>query len=251
MPPNNLPHAMAGWSLSLWLLFITLLFTVLLLAMLYWQLRRLYRHIPDIQPSRQVSYLLERWRIQPVYITLLFLLYAGSIGGIIHWLPPIQPAITAPAEPIAADAPTQVQTPPPAADEPLQLGDEPVLELFTSLSPDIADELDNLKQRYENALAGAYLLHHCKRASEEEITTLQQALRDEIVHFQQRISAEGDIPLDVATLYSGIVSAAEGSFQLFYHRTPCDAPAIDMLEQQFASFVLKYKQNVGKKSETP
>ncbi|GEM_PF-5499541 len=101
-----------------------------------------------------------------------------------------------------------------------------VLDVFDPTPP--PEDLENLKIRYENALVGVFLLHQCGHISREEVQQWERALRDHLARQP-----------DTEALANQIFSAAYGSFELFYHRTPCDSPAIPVFLQQFNTFRAK------------
>lgn len=228
LPPINI-------SFPMW--FIALIPVLLLVFFIYiWSHQRwVQAHLRDITPNRQLSFLQQQhaqiyWQLG---IFMLILFGLGAVSAERHSVAP--PPVVASA-PITPNEPAE--PPVEEASNPTPAAPSAILDLYDT--PDSASlSLDLLKEQYENALAGAYILHRCERASNDEISTLLQALQQDIVRLQKQ---EAHRPLDPQMLYASIVSAAEGSYQMIYFHTPCDKPEVDMLEQQFAQYILRYQQ---------
>lgn len=215
-----------------WPLFgqVAALFAFLALALmcyLHLHTRWLYRHLRDIRSDRQVAFLLQEWRSRNLRtVLLLMLLGMGATLAARHWVPM--------TEPVPAPAPQRAEVAPVTA--PVNPADS-VLQLFDPMQqPEETESLEALKQRYEKALVAAYILQRCKRAAKAELDALREALSHEL----QALRAEGN-GFDAGATYNAIIEAARGSYDLFYHRTACDAPALDIVEQQLAAFALKFQ----------
>lgn len=201
--------------------------------------RWLRRHLIDLQPDRRLLFLMHQWQLRN-YQVIFALVLIGTLFVAQYPLPEKKP------ETPTADAPqpaVEEEPPLPAFESSETLSDPAtVLDLFDT--PDESDlpsgtSVEGLKSRYENALIGAYILNKCKRTNDQEINTLLKALQSEIMSYQKQSE---NAPLDVAQLYASIVSSAKGGFEMLYARTPCDSAEVDMLEQQFANFVLQYQK---------
>ncbi|GEM_PF-3753531 len=219
-------------TFPLW--FIALVPVLLLLFFVYiWSHQRwVQAHLRDITPNRQLSFL-QQQHAQIYWQLGIFMLILFGLGAI------SAQRSTAPApQPVIASQPISPTTPAEQPEKPAPASPSAILDLYDT--PDSASlSLDLLKEQYENALAGAYILHRCERATNDEISTLLKALQQDIVRLQKK---EGHRLLDPQMLYASIVSAAEGSYQMIYYHTPCDKPEVDMLEQQFAQYILRYQQ---------
>ncbi len=201
--------------------------------------RWLRRHLIDLQPDRRLLFLMHQWQLRN-YQIIFALVLVGCLFIAQYPVPeksaPKTVVETTPENPAVA-------TDMPASDAIDNIADPAaVLGLFDA--PDdsqtpLGASIENLKSRYENALIGAYILNKCTRTNDQEISTLLKALQGDIIAYQKQ---SANAPLDVAQLYASIVSSAKGGFEMIYNRTPCDSPEVDMLEQQFANFVLQYQK---------
>lgn len=114
------------------------------------------------------------------------------------------------------------------------------MQIITDLlAPEATDgsveaELDVLKRKYENGLIGAYILHHCNRATEHEITSLTIALKNELSPRAADLKALGMTPQE---FMNNIATGAEGSFQALYSHMDCNTAAISQLEADFTKFM--------------
>lgn len=226
-------------------LVVFILLMLLTVAYLFWDEQQLRQTLSDIQADRRVEYLLRRLRHRSIAFLFAIMVIFCSVGiafedtktklRSLEKAAAVNDAIDKlqPPDHLQPDATAATTKPPKREPEP-----SVVLDLFTSDAELASDQsLDSIKKRYENALTGAYVLSHCNRADKDELTVLLSALRDDIIEYQQKT---GDSNLNPQELYKRIVSAAEGSFQMVYSKTSCDAPEVDALEQQFASFILHY-----------
>jgi len=220
---------------------------------LFWHERWLRRHLTDLQPDKRLAYLLHQWQLRNYQIIFALVLIATGVLS----LPPFtgkesaskapQASVTAPAQNPPADG---VRLPPAAPGDPtagpaagpaaVPTADPgAVLDLFDNHTASPSElSLDTLKSRHENALVGAYILSNCNRASEEEVAVLLRAIRSDIMDYQ---ADKTNQPVDAQLLYDNIVSAARGAYEIMYRRAACDDPQVDMLEQQFANYVMHYQ----------
>jgi hypothetical protein len=99
-----------------------------------------------------------------------------------------------------------------------------VLDLFDPTPP--PDDLEELKIRYENALTGVFMLHHCGFIREEDVYRWEESMR---LHLNKNPETQA--------LIAPILSAARGSWELFYHQTDCSSPVMEPLIQQFDRFL--------------
>lgn len=254
--------------------------TLLVVATLYlfWDEHQLRRTLRHLKPEHHIAYLLRRFRLRNITLLLLLTMACSGLLLLVEMFrkemglladpstpieiveiqdPNAMPDPAGTAAPTASNAAKPVdkpKKPSKTSKKPENMGEksaktelsapiEPettvILDLFTSDAELTSDQsLDAIKKRYENALTGAYMLSHCERTNKEEMKILLAALRDDIVDYQ---SQTGNSDLNPQELYEKIVSAAEGSYQMIYAKTPCDAPEITALEHQYASFVARYK----------
>lgn len=228
--------------------FAALLVGALLVFSLYlWsQHRWIQRHLRDVAINRQLSFLQQQALQLRLQCVIFLLLLLAAVAGIARMAPLDSPPMPAPVT-ASVSTPSPVReepAPPPVADtahpaSTVLLDPETILELYSTPDEALTDiPLDALKERYENALIGAYILHRCKRATDREIDALLLALQRDVVTLQAESSGRS---IDPQALYASIVTAAEGSYQMMYFHTPCDRPEVDILEQQFAQFVMRYQ----------
>lgn len=214
---------------------------------LFWHERWLRRHLADLQPDRRLAYLLHQWQLRNYQIIFALVLIATGVLSLPSFTldtPPAErPAITPQAARPAP--PEQTRSAPPQSPPAAVAGDPTaVLDLFENGTANSAElSLDALKTRHENAIVGAYILSNCNRADNEEIATLLRAIRDDIIKYQ---SDSGNQALDTQQLYDNTVSAAKGAYEIMYRRTECDDPQVDMLEQQFANYIMRYQAAEGR-----
>lgn len=221
---------------------------------LYMEDRRIRQMLNDLMPERRLTYLLQQWQMRNyqilfglVIIATLFLsvLPDGRPGH-----KPLQGTVLAKiAQEIAGgeEVPetsgsigieAEEGVSPPVAVYP-PTDPSMVLDLFeTGVRENSELTLDSMKARHENALIGGYLLRNCNRASDAEVEVLLQAIRHDILNYQQN-PAHPEI--DAQVLYANIVSAAKGSYEMIYSRADCRSPQLDMLEEQFRAYVTHYE----------
>lgn len=208
---------------------------------LFWRDRSLRKRLADIQPDRRVPYLLHHSQLRDYSIIFSLVLLASLFILLFPEASHKDKETAPPAEctPPVIDADAAAQLPP---SDP-----QAMIDLFTGDNAWYPNEstLDALKSRYENALIGSYILHHCKRTAQGEMEVILRALREDIIQFQ---SNPENPPVDAQELYASIVTAAEGSYEMIYRKTDCDGPETAMLEQQFANFVMHYKAMDNRKS---
>lgn len=215
--------------------FIAITLIVFSAIFLFLRDRSLRKHLADLQPDRRLLFLLHRSQLRDYSLIFGMVL----ISSLFIWILPDAPPRHAPQSEPTAECTTPAINPDEAAKLPPS-DPNAMIDLFAtdqSWYPSNST-LDDLKTRYENALIGSYVLHHCKRTTQSEIDTILKALRDDIMRFQ---SDPQNPPLDAQALYASIVSAAEGSYEMVYRRTDCNSPQTAMLEEQFAHFVLSYQ----------
>lgn len=228
---------------------------LLTLLYIFWDEHQLRVQIRDVRPERQTDFLIRKFRYRSITLLFILGLIFGSLSYLIDdlrtKLESIHVKARKPAEIIISPSVGRIEEkkeePPapvqqrmgPSSSLPLSSeSDDAVLDLFEDSGETSHDlSLDGIKKRYESALIGSYILHHCNRASEDEIEVLLQALREDVMNHQ----AYTHTIIDPQTLYANIVTAAEGSFQIIYNHTQCDTAEVDMLEQQYANFVMQYK----------
>lgn len=206
---------------------------ILLIVIGLWLIKlHAFQQLPDVKAERKVHYLSKQLKLLVTFATVLLgslALGVWFLGN--HMIETLQ-ALNLPTTSISKTS-TPHETAVPSIEP------SAILDIFeTSIHGDMT--LETLKTRYENALSGAYILHHCERASKQEIDALLGALRDDISALQTR---KPEKVIDVQSLYASIVSAAEGSYHMIYANMPCDTPQVAMLEQQFANFIMKYQAN--------
>lgn len=238
---NQLMHWWPGLEPRTIVGVVALLAVLLVSLYLFLHERWLRRHILDLQPDRRLLFLMHQWQLRN-YQIIFALVLVGCLFIAQYPAPEKEkPAVH------AADENPSAATDMPASDSVDSTADpSTILDLFDAPNESHAPQgasIEGLKSRYENALIGAYILNKCNRTNDQEINTLLKALQGEIMAYQKQTD---NAPLDVAQLYASIVSSAKGGFEMIYTRTPCNSPEVDMLEQQFAHFVVQY-QTGGKK----
>lgn len=211
----------------------------IMMIYLYWHTRWLQHHIHEVMPERQLDYLFRKWRWRNYRLIMGMMFIAMTATITAQQWPTLKPLFQAPAP----DCPTPTATQPASPIEP----SSSVLELFdTPVSGQHSAALEEIKQQYENALATAFILKRCERALETDIEALEYNLQQALSELNTP-----EKPLDIPSLYASIKRAATGSYDLFYHRTPCDSPELDIAEQQLASISLKYQAVKSKQTSTP
>lgn len=214
---------------------LTALCAIILLVVLclsYLHTRSMLTQLADIRAERQLHYVLAQWRMRQLYsLMLVMLLCAGFIGLAMRLKPP-----PAPAPSPAATAEITCPAPSPPISEDVKA--RAVVALFPEAPPaaDGAASLEAIKSRYENTLVSVHILRRCDRLTADEQATIESSLKDSLAQ-EQHLRPEVDISL----LAQQIMDAARGSHDLFYYRTPCSAPELDLAEQQLASFALQYQ----------
>lgn len=207
---------------------------IIILTIIGLWLIKLYvlQQLPDVKTQRQPHFLSKQLGLLVSFATILLFGIAIAIWFIgTHAIDTLQEAShleIKQAKPIIS---TQ---------QPDPVKPSEILDIFET--PDKRDiTLESIKTRYENALSGAYILHNCDKATEQEIKALLGALRHDITATQAQNPDQ--IIDDIQSLYASIVSAAEGSYHMIYANIPCDTPQVAMLEQKFANFLMKHQAN--------
>ena len=225
---------------TLWVMNSRLIATLFALAIiagvsfyLFYHEHKLRGRLNELLPERRLPYLLKQWHRRNYAIVLGLMAISILVLFLI-------PRSIHPSKPDVADAITQEQVdkinsllPPtdPSA----------VLDLFETGQQQPSEvTLDALKSRHENALVGAYILHNCDRAEEEDVAVLLQALRSNIINYQ---SDKSNPPIDSKQLYDSIVSAAQGSYEMVYSHAECDSPKVDKLEEQFKTYISHFRDS--------
>lgn len=224
------PRQMAGF-IAIFVVSVTAIY-------LFWRERNLRHHLSDLQPDRRLGYLLHHWQLRDYSLIFGMVITSSLFLAILPEKtanPTTPPPVTTECAPAPIDADAAAQVPP--SDPNAMIG---LFATDESWYPNDST-LDALKSRYENALIGSYVLHNCKRTTQDEMDTILKALRDDIMQFQ---ADSANPPIDPQALYASIVSAAEGSYEMVYRRTDCNSPQTTMLEEQFAHFVMAYKGKI-------
>lgn len=227
-------------------------------AYLYYEERRLRRLLNDLIPERRLPYLLHQWKLRNFQV-IFALVIASTLflstlpnGKGRHKKAP-ETLLTQIAQDIAgetelvdtAEIGEEAEEPAdaPPADQLLAPPTDPsaVLDLFETgvLNPSELS-LDAIKARHENALVGGYILRNCNRTNDTDIEVLLRAIRTDILNFQ---SDPAHSQIDSQQLYAAIVSASKGSYEMIYSRSDCNTPQIDMLEEQFTTYIEHYRAN--------
>lgn len=219
---------------------------------LIWLLRYLtIRHLPEIKAERQLHFMHHRLHLICWISSLTLLLLAAGLwfSSRLLFSPIIKTDGSSTTLSSPAPSPSQPVAIMPPQTQPLSRRIEPsvILDMFEA-TPEGDVTIEALKTRYENSLSGAYILNHCNRTNNQEIGVLIQALQSDLKTLQQH---EQYATLDIASLYQSIVSAAEGSYQMIYSRIPCDDEKVNLLEQQFVQFIIKYQASKANTSTEP
>jgi|GEM_PF-7001300 len=238
---------------------------------LFWDEYQLRRTLQHLKPEHHITYLLRRFRLRNIGLLLLLTICSSSLLFLVemfrkdqglladlstpvevveiqdpHALPdhdtPAATPVDKPKKPVKAtkkEAKSDKKAPKTESQPQIEPETALIFDLFAS-DAELSSEnsLDSIKKRYENALAGAYVLSHCERTDKREMNVLMAALRDDIVDYQAQT---GDSSLNPQELYEKIVSAAEGSYQMIYAKTPCESQEVAVLEQQYVGFITRYK----------
>ncbi|MCI5049592.1 MAG: hypothetical protein MRY32_04595 [Rickettsiales bacterium] len=227
---------------------IFVLLLVLTLAYLFMDEKALRAQLEDVIPEHRIDFLLKKFRQRNVLSLLFIALIFSSMGYLLedlrHQVRHLELRMA--AQQRISDSIQQLEMQRRSATsvyrtENQTSEDDPslILSLLESESDWAHDAtLDDLKQRYENSLVGAYILLRCERTNADEVKALMRAMHSDLLEHKKHGTVE---KIDVSELYSGIVTAAEGSFQMMYSRTPCDAPELAMLDQQYANFMLRFQ----------
>jgi hypothetical protein len=219
---------------NLWVSNSRLIATLLALAViagvsfyLFYHEHKLRLRINELLPERRLPYLIKQWHRRNYAIVLSLM----AISVLILFLIPrsLHNSIPEVADAITQEKVDQINSLLPPTDP------SAVLDLFERGEQQPSEvTLDALKSRNENALVGAYILHNCDRADEEEVAILLRVLRTDIIKFQ---ADKSNPPMDSKQLYDNIVSAAQGSYEIVYSRAECDSEKVDLLEEQFKTYI--------------
>lgn len=151
--------------------------------------------------------------------------------------PPL--AAAAPAEPPQAAAPAAQEPPPsPAAQEapsaaataapPLRTIPGIVGEVYApdQHSQELPVQLDQLKQRYEAMFVTHFFLLRCKAARAEDFHVINSSLMQELASY----NAQSRLQYDILT-------AARGSYDEIYARTPCTPANVTSLKSDYTKYI--------------
>ncbi len=167
----------------------------------------------------------------PQYVSQLFLITLIATLLLSQAKPPlrVKPSTSETVESLAEEtAPNTSYIPSTDAD---------ILSLFSPENPAEAS-LGRIKHAFEKALNASYILARCQPSLPAYTAPTEAFLKQRLMELAAEYQSSRGIIIDTAQLYASILSAAEGSYQLFYQYTPCDTPELAMTEQQLKSFIL-------------
>lgn len=98
--------------------------------------------------------------------------------------------------------------------------------------PDQAAKIDKIKTNFESLFVSYQYLSKCQLAEDIDYHLLNSAL----IHQLSSLNAPSRVQFDILT-------AAKGTYDEIYSRSPCDTPNIGTMQQQFKNYLTEAQKN--------
>ena len=154
-----------------------------------------------------------------------------SLATANHQQPYYPATITQPAASTPPPATAAIHQPSVAIPEPAATKQPSMADVYSTDDNDAQSAMDTLKQRYEDMLVIHFFLDRCGKIDKNDYYIIMAALGQEMA----AINASGRMQHDVLT-------AAQGSYNEMYAKSPCDSVDLTALIAQYKNYVQALSQ---------